>query len=170
MSPRTAEPVCPPAEAEGASGGALAGWARRFRPLPGAPVRTRLPPGPPVRPLLVGGGAGWELMPPALVRLCPVASGVLRVVLSLLVVPGVTCSPWIRSVFGFRVRGFEFIIDIIYPSWDCVFAAHGHSCFLVSEEPSSRVWSDVMCRCPGGPHPAAGPVQTACSEASRALC
>lgn len=121
MSPRTAEPVCPPAEAEGASGGALAGWARRFRPLHGAPVRTRLPPRPPVRPLLVGGGAGWELMPPALVRLCPVASGVLRVVLSLLVVPGVTCSPWIRSVFGFRVRGFEFIIDIIYPSWDCVF-------------------------------------------------
>lgn len=64
--------VSPHRRARVSAGGGRAGfgrrprWARRFRPLHKGPVRTHLPLGCPVRPLLVGGGAPWELVRSAL--------------------------------------------------------------------------------------------------------
>lgn len=124
----------------------------RFRPLHRGPACTRLPPAPrphPVHPLLFccrplgGGGARWEAVPSHLCGSVLWPLGFCGFVLSLLVVPGVLCFPCFRSVFGFGVWGCEFIVDVAHPARDCVFAAHGHLCFLVSEESSSGVWSEA---------------------------
>lgn len=148
----------------GGFGGALAGPAGSG---PCAGSSAHAPPArAPARPLLVGGGAGGSWCPGARAALpCGLggSAGCAQPA------RGDVCSLhqvrlWIQGV------GCEFITDVTYASWDCVFAAHGHSRFLVSEESSSGVRSDVTCRCPGGPHPAAGPVQTARSEAPRAPC